>query len=198
MTGLITLRAASTSHSLRACNKLPTGHQPREAEEGEASAEEGMVISPGSCFACSMAKTRGTPQGRAKSRSKSRRKSLKLKHDRIRRSRSCILLRATLCISRSTSAINSLQLLLPRQVTLKLPRLNCHHHRWRLPRLIINSQKGIVKFSNNGTFGRSLKLVQSTTLCLSRGISTEGNIAHLQKNVLVQCIFTYPCFHDFL
>jgi hypothetical protein len=47
LTGPTTLRAANTTQSLRACNKLSTGHQPREAEGGEAS-EEGMVISPGS------------------------------------------------------------------------------------------------------------------------------------------------------
>jgi hypothetical protein len=42
----IILRAASKAHSLRECSKLPTSHQPREAEGGEALGE-GMVISPG-------------------------------------------------------------------------------------------------------------------------------------------------------
>jgi aspartate/tyrosine/aromatic aminotransferase len=32
MIGPITLRATSTALSLRACNKHPSGHQPREAE----------------------------------------------------------------------------------------------------------------------------------------------------------------------
>jgi hypothetical protein len=35
MIGPIILRAASKAHSLRECSKLPTGHQPREAEGGE-------------------------------------------------------------------------------------------------------------------------------------------------------------------
>jgi hypothetical protein len=55
------------------------------------------------------------------------------------------------------------------------PGLSCHHHHHcRLPRLIINSQKGIVRFSNSVTFGRIPKLAQSTALYPSRGISTEG------------------------
>jgi hypothetical protein len=32
MAGPIILRATNTTHSLQECNKLPTGHQPREAE----------------------------------------------------------------------------------------------------------------------------------------------------------------------
>jgi hypothetical protein len=75
-------------------------HQPQEAEGVEAS-EEDMVISPGDCSTYFGVKTRDTPQGRAKSRSRSRRKSPKPKHGRTRRSRSCILLGATLYISRS-------------------------------------------------------------------------------------------------
>jgi hypothetical protein len=144
---------------------------------GEAS-KEGMAISPENYSAYSVAKTRDTPQGRAKSRSRSRRKSLKPKNGRTSQSRSYILLRATLHISRSMWAINSPRLLLLRQVILKLPALSCHHHhRWRLPRVIINSQKGIVRFSNNVTFGRSPKLAQPTVLCPSQGISIEGVIA---------------------
>jgi hypothetical protein len=133
MTGSTTLRAASTTHSLRAWNKLPTGHQPREAEGGEAS-EEGMVISLGICSIYSTAKTRDTPQGHAKSWSRSRRKSPKPKHGRISRSRSCILLCAILRISHSMWATNSLRPLFLRQVIPKLPGLSCHpHHHWRLP-----------------------------------------------------------------
>jgi hypothetical protein len=159
MTGSTTLRAASTAHSLRACNKHPTGHQPREAEGGEAS-EEGMVISLGRCSIYSAVKTRFTPQGRAKSWSRRRRKSPKPKHSRISRSRSCILLYAILCISHSMWATNSLRSLLLRQVIPKLPGLSCHpHHHWHLPRVTINSWKGISKFSNRVTFGRSPKLV---------------------------------------
>ena len=76
---------------------------------GEASKED-MVISPGDCSAYSVGKIRDTRQGRTKSWSKSRRKSLKLKHGRTHRSRSCILLHAILHISRSMWALNSLRL----------------------------------------------------------------------------------------
>jgi hypothetical protein len=100
---------------------------------GEAS-EEGMAISPGDCSAYSVGKIRDTRQGCAKSRSKSRRKSLKLKHGRTYRSRSCILLHAILHISLSMWAINSLRRPLLWRVTPKPPRLSCHHrHHWRLP-----------------------------------------------------------------
>jgi hypothetical protein len=154
-----------------------------------------MVISPRDCSAYSVAKIRDTRQGRAKSRSKSRRKSLKLKHDRTRRSRSCILLHAILRISQSMWAINSLRLLLLRQVTPKPPGLSCHHHHhWRLPWFTTNSQKGIVRLSNNVTFRRSPKLAQSTTLCPSRGISTEGGTALRPQSALIQCIFTVLYF----
>jgi hypothetical protein len=131
----------NSQHNSQSSGMQQTSYRPPapRGRGGEAS-EEGMVISPGNNSAYSAAKTRDTPQGRAKSRSRSRRKSLKPKHDRTSRSRSCILLRATLRISRSTWAINSLRLLLLRQVIPKLPGLSCHHHHhWRLPRFIINS-----------------------------------------------------------
>jgi hypothetical protein len=64
--------------------------------------------------------------------------------------------------------------MLLQQVTLKLPRLSYHDpHHWRLPQVMISSQKGIIGLSNNVTFGSSLKLAQLTVLCLSPGISTE-------------------------
>jgi hypothetical protein len=50
MIGPITLRAVSIAHNLRACSKLLTDHQLREAEGGEASAEEGTITSPGKLF----------------------------------------------------------------------------------------------------------------------------------------------------
>jgi hypothetical protein len=54
----IMLRAVSIAHSLRACSKPLTDHQPREAEGGEDLVEEGMVISPENCSACSAERTR--------------------------------------------------------------------------------------------------------------------------------------------
>jgi hypothetical protein len=158
---------------------------------GGETSEEDMVISPGDCFSCSMAKIRDTRQGHAKSRSKSRRKSLKLKHDRTHRSKSCTLLHAIVRISWSIWAINNLWLLLLRQVNLKPPGLSCHHcHHWRLPWFITNSQKGIIRLSNSLTFGGSPKLAQSTALCPSQGISTEGGTTLRPKSALIQCIFT--------
>jgi hypothetical protein len=140
-------------------------------------------------------KIRDTRQGHAKSRSKSRRKSLKPKHERNRRSRSCILLYAIFRISRSMWATNSLRLQLLRQVTPKPPVLSCHHrHHWRLPLFINNSQKGIVRLINCVTFGRSPKLAQSTALCPSRGISTEGGATLRPKSARIQCIFTLFVF----
>jgi hypothetical protein len=99
MKGPTMLRAVIIAHSLRACSKLLTDRQLREVEEEEASVEEGLVISLVSCSAFSMARTRVTQRGRARSRSKSKRKLLKPRHDRISRSKSSILFRATLYIS---------------------------------------------------------------------------------------------------
>jgi hypothetical protein len=190
----------SSRHSSQSSGMQQTSYRPPapRGTGGEAS-EEGMVINPGNCSAYSMAKTRDTPQGRAKSRSRSRRKSLKPKHDRTSRSRSYILLCVILRISRSMWAINSLRLLLLQQVIPKLLELSCHHHHhWCLPRCKINSQKGIVRFSNSMTFERSPKLAQSTTLCPRRGLSTEGGTTLPPKSILIQCIFTHFCLYIFL
>jgi hypothetical protein len=67
-----------------------------------------------------------------------------------------------------------------------------------LPRVTINSRKGIIRFSKSVTFGRSSKLAQSTTLSPSRGISTEGGTTLWPKSVLTQCILTYFCLYIFL
>jgi hypothetical protein len=91
MTEETTLKGISRVPKLQGCNKAPTGHRLQEEEEAEAL-EEGMVISPGNCFAYFVVKTSDTLQGRAKSRSRRRRKSLKPKHDRTSRNRSCIML----------------------------------------------------------------------------------------------------------
>jgi hypothetical protein len=67
MKGPTMLRAVIIAHSLRACSKLLTDHQLREAEEEEASVEEGSVINPGSCTAFFVVRTRVTQQGHARS-----------------------------------------------------------------------------------------------------------------------------------
>jgi hypothetical protein len=96
--------AQSSQHSSQSSGMQQTSYRPPapRGRGGEASVEEGTITSPGNFSACSVARTRDTQRGRAKSRSKSRRKLLKPKHGRISRTRSYILLRATLPISRST------------------------------------------------------------------------------------------------
>jgi hypothetical protein len=66
--------SAAPNHQGR--NKVPSGHQLQEAEGAESSVED-MEISPGDCFVCSAAKTKATPQERAKSQFRSRKRSSK-------------------------------------------------------------------------------------------------------------------------
>jgi hypothetical protein len=189
--GEIIPKGNNTDPNHQGHNKVPLGYQLQEAEGAEAS-EEDMVISSGCCSACSVAKIRDTRQGRAKSQSKSRRKSLKPKHGRTCRRRYCILLHAILRISWSMWAINSLRLLLLRQVTPKPPGLSCHHrHHWRLPWSITNNQKGIVRLSNSVTRVKNPKLAQSTTQCPSRGIFTEVTQGLHYKIFIPNVLFTF-------
>jgi hypothetical protein len=69
---------------------------------GAEASEEDTEISPGDFFACFVVKTKATPQERAKSQFRSRKRLSKLKHDRISRSKSYILLHAILPMSQST------------------------------------------------------------------------------------------------
>jgi hypothetical protein len=191
MTEPIIPRAASKAHSLWECSKLPTCHRPREAE-GVGTSEEGLVLNPGDCSAYSTERIRDTRQEHAKSRSKSRRRSLKPKHGRTSRSKFCILLHAIPHISLSMWAIINLRRPLLRRVILKLLGLSCHHHHhWRQPWSITNSQKGIARRINSAILGRSPKLAQSTVLCPSQGIYTEGGTMLRPESVLIQCIFAF-------
>jgi hypothetical protein len=81
-------------------NKVPSGHQLKEAEGAEAS-EEDMEISPRNCFVCSAAKTKGITQECARLQFKSRKRLPKLKHGRISRSRFYIPLHDSLPMSQS-------------------------------------------------------------------------------------------------
>jgi hypothetical protein len=75
---------------------------------------------------------------------------VKLKRDKISRSRSSILLHAILHTFPSMGATSNPQHQLLRQVTLELHGLRYHHHHlWHQPYLTISSQKGIVKRNNN-------------------------------------------------
>jgi hypothetical protein len=94
-------QGSNTAPSLQGHNKAASGHQPQEAEAAEAS-EEGTEINPEDCFACSAVKIKATPQEHAKSQFRNKKRLPKLRHDRINRSRSYILLRAILPISQST------------------------------------------------------------------------------------------------
>ena len=152
-----------------------TGHQLQEAE-GEEASEEGSALNPGDCSVYSVGRIRDTQQGRAKSRSKSRRRSLKSKHCRISRSRSCILPHAIRHISLNMWSTSNPRHQLLRQVILKLLGLSYHcHHHWHLPWLIISSQKGIARRNNSTTLGRSPKLAQSIPLCPNRDIFTKAS-----------------------
>jgi hypothetical protein len=101
MKGPIMLKATIIAHSLRACSRLLTDHQLREAKKEEASVEGCSTINPGNCTAFSMARTRATQQGRARLQSRSKRKLLKPRLGRVSRSRFSILLRATLHTSQN-------------------------------------------------------------------------------------------------
>jgi hypothetical protein len=98
---------------------------------------------------------------------------LKQKLGRTSRSRFYTLLRATLLTYQNIWATN-LQLLLLRQAIHKLPGLSFHcHHFCHLLILKASSQKGTNTLNNNVTLGKSLKLVQSTTLYQNRSTFTE-------------------------
>jgi hypothetical protein len=128
MTGPVMLNIAIIVLRLQACNRLPLDHQLREVEEEEVFVVEGLAINPKSCTAFFVARTRATQQGHAMLPFRSRRKLVKLKRDRVSRSKSFTLLRAILLMSQSMWVTNSLRLLSLQQAILKLPGPSCHHH----------------------------------------------------------------------
>jgi hypothetical protein len=97
----VNLKGSNAAPSLQGHNKAPLGHQLQEAEAAEAS-EEDTEITPEDCFACFVAKIKATPQEHAKSQFRNKKRLPKLRHGRISRSRSYILLCAILHISQST------------------------------------------------------------------------------------------------
>jgi hypothetical protein len=64
--GEIILKGINTGPNHQEHNKAPSGHQPQEAEEVEASKEDSARSQEG-CFACSVEKIRGIQPGHAKS-----------------------------------------------------------------------------------------------------------------------------------
>jgi hypothetical protein len=141
MTKEASFRGHSTAHSLQDSSKAPSGHQLHGAEAAGAS-EVDMGISPEKSIAYSVVKTRATRQEYAKLPFKSKKISPKQKPGRISRSRSYILLRATLPTYQNMWATN-LQLLSLRQAIHKLPGLSSHrHHHCNLLTPEASSQKG--------------------------------------------------------
>jgi hypothetical protein len=172
MTEEASFRSHSKAHSPQGSSRALSGHQLQGAEVAGAS-EEDMGINPVKSIAYSVVKTRATLQERARSPFRRKKRLLKQKPGRISRRRFYILLCATLHIYQNTWVIN-LQLLLLRQVIHKLPdpSFHCHHHcHLHMPEA--SSQKGDSTPNSNATSGRSLKLVQSTTLYQNRSTYTE-------------------------
>jgi hypothetical protein len=99
MTRLAMLNIAIIVLRLQACNRLLSDHQLREVEEEEVLVVEGLAINPKSCTVIFVARTRATQQGHAMLPFRSRRKLLKLKRNRVSRSKSSTLLRAILLMS---------------------------------------------------------------------------------------------------
>ena len=171
MTKEVSCRGHSIPHNLWGSNKALSGRQLQEAEAPGAS-EEDMGISPGRSTAYFVVKTRATLQECAKSPSKSRRRSQKPKLDRINRSRSCTLLRATHPTYQNMWVI-ILQLLLLRLAIHRLPGHNSHlHHHYSRPTLEA-SQKGASILSSNVKSGRNPKLAQSIVLCQNQSTFIE-------------------------
>jgi hypothetical protein len=128
MTKEASFRGHSTAHNLQDSSKAPSSHQLQGAEATGAS-EVDMGISPEKSIAYSVVKTRAARQEHARLPFKSKKRLPKQKPDRIRRSKSYILLRATLPTNQNMWATN-LQLLSHRQAIHKLPGLSshCQHH----------------------------------------------------------------------
>jgi hypothetical protein len=160
MTKEASFRGHNTAHSLQDNSKAPSGHQLQGSKAAGAS-EEDMGISHGKSIAYSVAKTRTTLQECVKSPFRSKKRLPKQKPDRISRSRSYILLRATLPTYQNMWAIN-LQPLLLQQAIHELPGLSSHRHlECNLHILEASSQKGANTHNNNVTSGRSPKLIRS-------------------------------------
>jgi hypothetical protein len=97
----VNLKGNNIAPSHQGHNEAPLGHQTQEAEEAEAL-EEDTETSLEDYFAYSAVKTKATLQEHAKSQFRSKKRLLKLRHRRISRSRSNILLHAILPMSQST------------------------------------------------------------------------------------------------
>jgi hypothetical protein len=105
MTEEASFRGHNIAHNLQGNSKALLGHQLQGAEVAGAS-EEDMGINPRNSIAYYVVKTRAILQEHARSPFRSKNRLPKQKHDKISRSRSYILLRATLPIYQNTWVIN--------------------------------------------------------------------------------------------
>jgi hypothetical protein len=101
MTEEASFKGHNTAPNLHDNNKALSGHQPQGVDAAGAS-EEGLGISPESSTAYSVVKTRATLQEHARSPFRSKRRLPKQRRDRMSRSRSDILLHATLPMYQNT------------------------------------------------------------------------------------------------
>jgi hypothetical protein len=101
MTEEASFKGHNTTLNPQGNNKILSGHQPQGAEATRAL-EEGTGTSPENFIAYSVVKTRATLQEHARSPFRSKRRLPKQRHDRISRSRSYILLHATLPMYQNT------------------------------------------------------------------------------------------------
>jgi hypothetical protein len=168
----VSFRGHSTPRNLRGNNKALSGCQLQGAE-ALGALEEDTRISLGRFIAYSAVRTKAILQECAKSPFKSRRRSQKPKPDRISRSRSCTLLRATLPTYENMWAI-ILQLLLLRLASHMLPGHSSHpHHHYNQHIPEASSQKRANTPNNNGISRRNPKLAQSTALCQNQNTFIE-------------------------
>jgi hypothetical protein len=105
MTEEASFKGHNIAHNPQGNIKALLGHQSQGAEVAGAL-EEGMRISPENSIAYSVVRTRATLQEHVGSPFRSKRRLPKQRRGRISRSRSCILLRATLPIYQNTWVIN--------------------------------------------------------------------------------------------
>jgi hypothetical protein len=168
----VSLRGHNTPHNLQGNSKALLGHQLQGAEASGAS-EEDLGINLERSTAYSVVRTRATLQECVESLFRSRRRSPKPKLGRIKRSRSCTQLRATLPTYQNMWVI-ILQLLLLRLAIHRLLGHNSHpHHHYNRHTPEASSQKGASTPSNNGCLGRNPKLAQSTVLCQNQSTFIE-------------------------
>jgi hypothetical protein len=95
------LKSHNTAPNLQGNNKALSGHQSQGAEAAGASKED-TEINPEGYIVYSVVKIMAIPKEHAKSQYRSKRRLLKLRRSRISRSRSYILLHATLPMYQST------------------------------------------------------------------------------------------------